>query len=130
VNFGRAARAATRNSTSSGSAFSQVVSAASGGSIGGTVAKSLGFGGPIGSLISGISGLFGGGKTTPPALTAYELPTSQSQVIASGSTASIPGTYGGTSAASSFDHQSGQVVKSVKEALLNSSALNDIISEL
>ncbi len=130
VNFGRASRAATRNSTSSTSTLSQVVSAASGGSVGGTVAQSLGFGGPIGALVSGISGLFGGGKTTPPPLTAYQLPASQSQVISTGSTATIPGTYGGPPSTSSFDQQSGQVVQSVKQALLNSSALNDIISEL
>lgn len=130
VNFGRASRAATRTSTSSNNTFSQVVAAVSGGGVGGTIAQSLGFGSTIGSLISGIGDLFGGGKTTPAPLTAYQLPASQSQVISTGSTASIPGTYGGPSTPTAFEQQSGQVVNSVKQALLNSSSLNDIISEL
>jgi hypothetical protein len=129
VNFGRASRAATRSS-SSPSQLSQFLSGSKSGGLGGTVSQALGFGGGFGSLISGLTSLFGGGKTTPPALVAYQLPTSQSQTITTGSTVSTPGVYGGPSAASPFENHSGQIVQSVKQALLNSSSLNDVIAEL
>jgi hypothetical protein len=129
INFGRASRAATRTS-SSPSRFSQFLSGSSSGGLGGTVSQALGFGGGIGSLISGLASLFGGGKTAPPALVAYQLPTSQSQTITTGSTVSTPGVYGGPSPVSPFENHSGQIVQSVKQALLNSSSLNDVIAEL
>jgi hypothetical protein len=90
----------------------------------------LGFGLGIGSLISGLTSLFGGGKTAPPALIAYQLPTSQEQTISTGSSVSTPGVYGGPLASTPFENQSGQIVQSVKQALLNSSSLNDVIAEL
>ena len=132
VNFGRASRAATRNPASaSGSTFSNLVSATvSGGGVGGALSSTLGFGLGIGSLISGLTSLFGGGKTAPPALIAYQLPTSQEQTISTGSSVSTPGVYGGPSASTPFENQSRQIVQSVKQALLNSSSLNDVIAEL
>lgn len=130
INFGRASRAATRNPKTT-STFSQLFSSStSSGGLGGTISQAAGFGGGIGSLISGLTSLFGGGKTAPPALTAYQLPTSQVQTVSTGSVVSTPGVYGGPSASSSFEAQSGQIVKSVKQALLNSSSLNDVIAEL
>lgn len=130
VNFGRASRAATRNPTST-SAFSNLLSGAtSGGGLGGTLSSAAGFGFGIGSLISGLASLFGGGKTAPPALVAYQLPTSQEQTVSTGSVVSAPGVYGGPAAATPFENQGGQLVQSVKQALLNSSSLNDVIAEL
>jgi hypothetical protein len=130
INFGRASRAATRNPSPAPSQLSQFLSGSSSSGLGGTVSQALGFGVGIGSLISGLTSLFGGGKTVPPALVAYQLPTSQSQTITTGSAVSTPGIYGGPSAASPFENHSGQIVQSVKQALLNSSSLNDVIAEL
>ena len=129
VNFGRASRAATKNPATS-SAFSKLLSASTSGGLGGAVSQAAGFGGGIASLISGLTSLLGGGKSAPPALTAYELPTSQSQTISTGSVLSTPGVYGGPSSPVLLDNQAGQIVQSVKHALLNSSALNDVIAEL
>jgi hypothetical protein len=129
ISFGRASRAATRNSSSPSQA-SKFLSGSSSSGLGGTVSQALGFGGGIGSLISGLASLFGGGKTAPPPLLAYQLPTSLSQTITIGSAVSTPGVYGGPPAASPFENHSGQIVQSVKQALLNSSSLNDVIAEL
>ena len=130
INFGRASRAATKNPQSS-SAFSRLLSSStSNGGLGGTISQAVGLGGGIGSLISGLSSLFGGGKTAPPPLPAYQLPTSQSQTITTGSTVAAVGVYGGPSMPTTFGNQEGQIVQSVKQALLNSSSLNDVIAEL
>ena len=129
ISFGRASRAATRNPAPA-SLLSHFLSGSASGGIGGTVSQAAGFSFGIGSLISGLTSLFGGGKTAPPALVAYQLPTSQSQTLTTGSTVSTPGVYGGPSAPSPFDNQSGQIVQTVKQALLNSSSLNDVIAEL
>jgi hypothetical protein len=130
INFGRASRAATKKPQTS-STFSSLLSATtSGNGLASTLTGSAGFSGGIGSLISGLTSLFGGGKTAPPALVAYQLPTSQEQNISTGSTVSTPGVYGGPSAATPFENQSGQIVQSIKQALLNSSSLNDVIAEL
>jgi hypothetical protein len=111
--------------------WSNLLSAtSSGGGLAGTLSSIDGFSGGISSLISGLTSLFGGGKTTPPALIAYQLPTSQQQTISTGSSVSTPGVYGGPTIAASFESQSGQIVQAVKQALLNSSALNDVIAEL
>jgi hypothetical protein len=97
----------------------------------GALSSAAGFGGGIASLFSGLASLFGSGKTAPPALAAYQLPTSQDQTISTGSTVATPGVYGGPLASTPFSSQSsGQVVQAVKQALLNSSSLNDVIAEL
>ena len=129
VNFGRASRAATK-SPATNNAFSKLLSASTSGGLGGTISQAAGFGGGISSLISGLTSLFGGGKTAPPALAAYQLPTSQSQTISTGSVLAISGVYGGPSNPTLPDNQAGHIVQSVKNALLNSSALNDVIAEL
>jgi len=94
------------------------------------LSQAAGFGGGISSLISGLTGLFGGGKTAPAALAAYQLPTSQSQTISTGSILAASGLYGGPSSPLLSDNQGSHIVQSVKNALLNSSALNDVIAEL
>ncbi len=129
INFGRASRAATKNPNSS-SMLSSFLSGSTSGGIAGGLSGAAGFSGGIGSLISGLASLFGGGKTAPPALTAYQLPTSQAQTVYTGTSVTTPGVYGGPSAASPFDSESGQVVQAVKQALLNSSSLNDVIGGL
>jgi hypothetical protein len=129
INFGVASRAATRNPQSS-SMWSHLLSATTSGGLAGTLSGVVGFSGGISSIISGLTSLLGGGKTTPPALLAYQLPTSQQQTISTGSSVSTTGVYGGPASTTPFANQSGQIVQTVKQALLNSSSLNDVISEL
>jgi hypothetical protein len=132
VAFGRASHAATKTSQSSqsGSQWANLLKSTASGGLAGTLSSVTGFGGGIGSIISGIENLFGGGKSTPPALVAYQLPTSQHQAISIGSSQSDTGIYGGPPSATAFSSQSDHIVQSVKQALLNSSSLNDIIAEI
>jgi hypothetical protein len=117
----------------------------------------LGSIGGLGSLISGIVGLFGGGggKKTPPPLVDFQLPSSQEQTVYAGSKGrtvyqgsvaaptSVPATGVGvysnagqlqTSGSSPnpqwIQEQSVQIAEAVKSALLNSSSLNDVIGEI
>ncbi|MDQ2843306.1 MAG: hypothetical protein M3Y72_20165 [Acidobacteriota bacterium] len=105
--------------------------------------------GGLGGLVSGIAGLFGGSKKTLPALVPFQLPNSQSQTVEisqnsshseSGTAISSDGVYGRTQHTSSvaekssqspnYTYQSQQIAQAVKEALLNSSSLNDVIAEI
>jgi hypothetical protein len=129
INFGKASRAATRNPQTT-SMWSNLLSSTTSGGLAGTLSGAAGFSGGISSLISGLASLLGGGKTAPPALVAYQLPTSQQQTISTGSSVSTPGIYGGPASTTPFQNQGGQVVQTVKQALLNSSSLNDVITEL
>jgi hypothetical protein len=108
----------------------------------------------LGSLIEGIAGLFGGSsKAAPPPLVRFQLPNSQDQTVyisSSGSTvyqssatepsarstASAP-IYGSNavasnqgSAAQPLRYQSSEIAQAVKNAILNSSSLNDVIAEI
>jgi hypothetical protein len=133
LNFGRASRAATKTNQSTSSSTSQwsnLLSASTSGGLASTLSGAAGFTGGIGSIISGIENLFGGGKSAPPALVAYQLPTSQQQAISIGSSSTIPGIYGGPSSSTPFESQSSQIIQTVKQALLNSSSLNDVIAEI
>jgi hypothetical protein len=127
INFGTASRAATRNPQTS-STWSKLLSSTTSGGLANTLSGVAGFSGGISSLISGLTNLFGGGKTAPPALVAYQLPTSQQQTISIGSSVTTPGVYGGPASTTPFQNQSGQIVQTVKQALLNSSSLNDVIA--
>ena len=117
---------------------------------------SLGKIGSIGSMISGIADLFGGGgKPTLPDLVRFQLPTSQEQTIYVGSQGSTAyqgnsvqqalttqpsaGAYGasgqGQSAPENADPQwfldnSNYIAQAVKNAMLNSSSINDVVSEV
>jgi hypothetical protein len=109
--------------------------------------------GGLGSLISGIVGLFGGGKNTPPPLVEFQLPASVDQTVylsdgrssvyqgnvteranASNGSGGIynEGTQKSASGATeqSVQYQSAQIAAAVKNALLNSSSLNDVIAEI
>jgi hypothetical protein len=108
----------------------------------------------LGGLVSGILHLFGGGQghTLPP-LVEFRLPGSQQQTLYVGSNgnatfqgtaveqASRPtpsggiytaGDEAGSSGATGqmLRYQSGQIAQAVKNALLNSSSLNDVIAEI
>ena len=103
--------------------------------------------GGIASIVSGFIGLFGGGKSTPPPLVHFEAPASQNQTAFVGTTtASAKWVESGTSAhatsstgiyasgqepnVQSLQYQSAQIAQAVKQALLNSSSLNDVIAEI
>jgi hypothetical protein len=129
LNFGKASRAATRNPHTT-STWTKLLSGTTSGGIGGALSGVAGLSGGISSLISGLSSLIGGGKTAPPALVAYQLPTPREQTISTGSSVATPGVYGGPTPAAPFASQGDQIVQAVKQALLNSSSLNDVIAGL
>jgi hypothetical protein len=93
------------------------------------------FGG-IGSLISGISSLFGGGQKTLPALQLFQLPDAVNQTVhlnsASGSASTSPSIHVHVQAldSQSFVTKSNDIAKAVKSAMLNSHSLNDVVAEL
>lgn len=82
----------------------------------------------IGSIISGIASLFGGSSKEPAPLNDFTLPASQNQMI----TVSANGNTPASNVASTVtlqDHST-QIAQAVKTALLHSSSLNDVISEI
>jgi hypothetical protein len=117
----------------------------------GGISSALGGGlkdiGGIASIVSGFIGLFGGGKSAPPPLVHFETPASQNQTAFVGTT-TAPAKWvdSGTSAhailsagiyasgqepnVQSLQYQSAQIAQAVKQALLNSSSLNDVIAEI
>jgi hypothetical protein len=117
----------------------------------GGVSSALGGGlkdiGGIASIVSGFISLFGGGKSAPPPLVHFEAPSSQNQTAFVGSaTGSAKWSESGTTAHSassmgiyangqepnvqSLQYQSAQIAQAVKQALLNSSSLSDVIAEI
>lgn len=74
-----------------------------------------------------------------PPLVQYQAPVSQDRVsyIGSGGRSSVSTSAdasssmpGGQPAASPYQYQSTQIAQAVKQALLNSSSLNDVIAEI
>lgn len=144
----------TRSSSSTaGSQWSTLLQHAASGGLSSVLSGGLaGFAG-LGTLVSGVLSLFGGGggKSSPPPLVRFQAPTSQDQVqyvgsssnAAGSSTASGGTTVGGgggykahqpialpLAAPGPTSSQNSQVVQAVKQALLNSSSLNDVIAEI
>ena len=130
VSFGRPSQTTTKSSQS-GNQWSNLLTQSTSGGLAGTFSSAAGFGGGIGSIIAGFASLFGGGgKSAPPALVEYQMPTSQQQLVTIGSAIPAVGNYAGPQAAAPFEQQSAHIVQAVKQALLNSSSLNDIIAEI
>ncbi len=150
INFGKAPSSATKSTVSAGTNWGGVLKNVASGGIGSAFGGGLlsAIGG-LGGLVSGIAGLFGGSKAPTP-LTAFQLPTAEQQTasisrnaggpqlgIAGNSItgAAVGGVYGnshnqasvGTAVSGS---QSQQVAQAVKQALLTSSSLNDVIAEI
>jgi hypothetical protein len=145
LRFGSPSSSATSTSQS-GSQWSNLLKqTASGGiasALGGGLKDFLG----IGAIVSGFVGLFGGGKSTPPPLTRFETPVSRNQTFYTGASANpgvrtdgglghdgaASGVYTSSHAPSSggLQYQSTQIAQAVKQALLNSSSLNDVIAEI
>ena len=99
----------------------------------------------VGGLVSSIVGLFGGSHKTAAPLSLFALPNSQnrevSAKVAQGGTQVMGqqgGAYGTQSTVSPssepnhqpYQFQSAQIAQAVKQALLNSSSLNDVIAEI
>lgn len=77
----------------------------------------------IGSAISSIANLFGGHQKSLPTLTPFQLGPSQNEAITiSGGTMTV--------STQSIQDQSAQIAQAVKTAILHSSSLNDVLSEI
>ena len=152
IRFGSPSNSRTPTSQSSNALTTLFRNTGSGGiasALGGGFSGIIGLGG----LISGIIGLFGGGKSSPPPLLEFQLPESQNQtmyVSSKGNTTfqgtvveqasrSTPthGAYTGNNEGSNsgasdiaLRYQNMQIAQAVKNALLNSSSLNDVIAEI
>jgi hypothetical protein len=157
LQFGRPSQASSKAPSTAGSEWTNLLRQTASGGIASALSGGLGSIGGLGSLISGIVGLFGGGggKKTPPPLVDFQLPSSQEQTVYVGSKGrtvyqgsvaaptSVPATGVGvysnagqlqTSGSSPnpqwIQEQSAQIAEAVKSALLNSSSLNDVIGEI
>jgi hypothetical protein len=142
IQFGKSSSSGS-TTTSSGSIWPNMIKQTATGGL----ASLFGGGGGIGSLVNGLLHLFGGGgKSAPPPLVKFQLPSPQEQTISVGSngtsgyagsaiqtTAGAAGSTGvnaGAANSPTLRYQSSEIAQAVKTALLNSSSLNDVISEL
>ena len=151
IRFGNAPGSALTSSATGGQWANLLKQAASGSGVASAFSGGLSGLGGIGSIVSGIMGLFGGNKNSLPALTAFHLPDSQEHSasvraasysvntgqISSSATADGANGSPGTaqSASSNFDSQwfldnSNNIAQAVKNAMLNSNSLNDVVSEV
>ena len=94
------------------------------------------FGG-LGSLISGITGLFGGGeKKALPPLQLFQLPDAVNQTAhmqsgtSTGASGSAVHVHVQAIDTQSFLNRSNDIARAVKTAMLTSHSLNDVVSEL
>jgi hypothetical protein len=113
IPFGPFPRSSTNTPRAGGDFAGLLMRTVSGGSL-------LGMGG-LGSLVAGFVDFFGGHAGAPPPLVPFQLPAAQDEVIYSGAAANASGSY---------LSQDAQIVEAVKQALLHSSVLNDIIAEI
>jgi hypothetical protein len=155
INFGSPSN--PNSGSASGSQWTKLLEQTATGGVASAANGAMGLGaaGGLGSVVSSIFKLFGGGnsaKVLPP-LVEFKLPNPQSQTIyvnsggsaASGSSVETPsaaatgtGIYtnagqiagSNSSNGASLINQSTQIAQAVKNALLTSSSLNDVISEL
>ncbi|MBV9157703.1 MAG: hypothetical protein JO097_15675 [Acidobacteriaceae bacterium] len=153
INFGRPSGRST-SSSQSGSGWTNLLKESASGGVSGALGGGLESIGGLGFLVSGLLNLFGGGngKKTPPPLIDFQLPASQEQTMYLSSRGNVayqgaaeetpnPSTgYTGiyTSPARTTppstvqvsQNRNAEIVQAVKNALLNSSSLNDVIAEI
>ena len=158
IDFGRPSNnkaAADTSSSNSGSGWSKLLEQTTSGGISGALSGSFSLGalGGIGSIVSGIVDLFGGGgkkaKTTLPPLPEFSLPKQSVQTaylsstgisVRDGASSQLPNlpsgnapVYSGNQTSSSSDwiqSQNTQIAQAVKTALLSSNSLSDVIAEI
>jgi hypothetical protein len=156
INFG--SPSSPNSGSASGSQWAKLLeqTATGGAASAANGAMGLGAAGGLGSVVSSIFKLFGGGNTakTLPPLVEFKLPNPESQTtyVSSGGsrtygdnsvetpsvsktgaaiyTNSGQITASSSSSSSNFVNQSAQIAQAVKNALLTSSSLNDVISEI
>jgi hypothetical protein len=152
--FGRPASNTSTQSTSGSSELMNLLQQTASGGIASALGGSAGLGslGGIASLISGIASLFSGGKSTPPPLDEFQLPASQNNTLHVHGNTSSPapvtaseqgnagarhtGIYGSPTTEDQspsgqwIRDNNAQIAQAVKTALLHSSSLADVISEV
>lgn len=151
IHFGTPSSTRTSAPTS-GNTWTKFLTQTASGGLGSAVGNGFGTIGGLGSLVSNLLNLFGSSKPAPPPLARFQLPDSQSQTIYLGSqtTSVLQGAaseqsvksnsqpiYTSTGALATGSPGStakiadaSAIVQVVKQALLNSSSLNDVISEI
>jgi hypothetical protein len=155
INFGKHSETSPTNSSSVGQEMTNLLKQSVSGGVMGALGGSFGlssFGG-IGTIVSSIASLFGGGPKTLPPLVDFTLPNAQNlnvylgpnastvhqgSIVQSGNlsqpgatpTYKTPTTAEVSSSSAPSQPQNAQIVQAVKTALLNSSSLNDVIAEI
>lgn len=139
-------------STTSGGGWGNLLNQVASGGVASALGNGLGSIGGLGSLISGIVNLFGGSsKQTLPALVRFQLPTSQTETAYIGSQSrsvlqgaatqqsvrattqpiyAPAGSQKSNAGSSTTAYDTAAITQAVKQALLNSSSLNDVIAEI
>ena len=151
IQFGGPSSSGTKASSGSSSlgALQSVVRQGTSGGLGGLLQSGLGSFGGLGSVVTTLFHIFGGGgKSTPPPLVRFQLPSAQEQTAYIGSSgksvyvgnvvengnsqsrSTTQGANGQSVGGHSQQYQSGEIAQAVKTALLTSSTLNDVISEI
>lgn len=127
LNLGHMPSAKKKSSTGSGTNWEKFLGQVATGGISSVLGGGSGIGslGGLGSIFSDLANLFSS-KKTQPALTAFELPAAQNQIIRVGAT----GAAGALPQTSDLQGQSAAIAQAVKTAILHSSSLNDVIGEI
>ncbi|HEY7306506.1 MAG TPA: hypothetical protein VH601_20440 [Bryobacteraceae bacterium] len=150
IQFGTPSSTKTTTSSSNGNSWSKLLTQTASGGLASALGNGFGSIGGLGSVVSGLVHLFGGGskpETSP--LARFQLPNSKTQTVYIGSqrTSVLQGAafeqsiktdsqpiYSSTgahmSAPPSQHVDAATIVQTVKQALLSSCSLNDVISEI
>jgi hypothetical protein len=133
IQFGRPSTSRSTTSTSSNGwdhLLSQGARSGLSSLFGGSILQGVG---GLGGIVSGLFGLFGTKKKSPPPLTLFSLPSTHNEYVSfsSGGTAQASkGPIYTATHANTLQYHSAEIAQAVKHALLTSSSLNDVIAEL
>jgi hypothetical protein len=137
LTFGKPSSSQALNPTSSSSGFnwgSLGKELSSGNGLAGMLSSGLASFGGIGSLVSGISHLFGGGQKSLPALQLFQLPDAVNRTVhinsANGASSPSINVHVQALDSQSFITRSNDIAKAVKSAMLNSHSLNNVVAEI
>jgi hypothetical protein len=153
IQFGKPSSNGSSSSTSDGSAWKGLLSQTASGGLSSLLSGGLSSIAGLGGLISDITNLFGSSKAAPPPLVLFSLPDSVQQTAyvsskgagvyggdaadPSVTTSSSSGIYttggivnNGSQNATSLSTNSTVIAQAVKNALLTSNTLGDVIAEL